>query len=59
MGQTITTDLSNILKREFGNNFNVCMNRIANQDGSRFADWCLDAWIDMGQTFRENRYSSF
>ena len=30
--------------KEFGNNFNVCMNRILNPDMTRYRDWCL--WMD-------------
>jgi len=30
--------------KKFGNNFNVCMNRIVNPDMTRYRDWCL--WMD-------------
>lgn len=29
---------------KFGNNFDVCMNQILNNDGTRYRDWCL--WCD-------------
>jgi hypothetical protein len=31
---------------KFGNNFQVCMNKIENLDGTRFRDWCLCMWYD-------------
>ena len=31
---------------KFGNDFQVCMNRIENLDGTRFRDWCLCMWYD-------------
>ena len=30
-----------------GDDFEICMNVILNKDGSRYADWCLDAMLDM------------
>lgn len=36
---------------EFGNSFDVCMNKIVNFDGSRFADYCLDAMLDIENIF--------
>ena len=32
---------------EYGDDFEICMNTMLNNDGSRFADWCLDAMLDM------------
>jgi hypothetical protein len=34
---------------KFGNNFNVCMNQILNNDGTRYRDWCL--WCDDGNNY--------
>jgi glycosyltransferase involved in cell wall biosynthesis len=31
---------------KFGNNFDICMNRIINCDGTRYRDWCLCMWND-------------
>jgi hypothetical protein len=36
---------------DFGNDFDVCMNKIINFDGSRFADYCLDAMLDIENVF--------
>jgi hypothetical protein len=33
----------------FGNDFDVCMNKIVNVDGSRYRDWCL--WSDDSYNF--------
>ena len=30
-----------------GDDYEVCMNVMLNKDGSRYADWCLDAMLDM------------
>jgi len=32
---------------KFGNDYDICMNVMTNKDGSRYADWCLDAMLDM------------
>jgi hypothetical protein len=37
---------------EFGEDFEVCMSRIINQDGSRYRDWCL--WRDDADKFVSN-----
>jgi len=31
---------------KFGNNFDICMNKIINYDGTRYRDWCLCMWND-------------
>jgi hypothetical protein len=36
------------------NDFDVCMNRILNQDGSRFRDWCV--WDDPEMCFVNGRH---
>ena len=29
---------------KFGNNFDLCMSRITNYDGTRYRDWCICMW---------------
>ena len=31
---------------EFGNDFDVCITKIANYDGTRYRDWCICMWND-------------
>jgi len=36
---------------KFGNDFEVCVNKLENFDGTRYADWCLDALLDVTHAF--------
>jgi hypothetical protein len=42
---------------KFGDEWDICMNRILNEDGSRFRDWC--SWDDPEVCFGENPQPPF